>query len=80
MQNQTKSELYTDDKKPKHFSNSNGIQSQLKTLMKSFIQKRQRSKLPLLNFLVKFLPERKSQISPLRGNNFLEKVTKSITS
>ena len=39
--------------------------SQLKAFMKNLIQKRQRSKLPLLNFLVQFLSERKSQI-----NNF----------
>ena len=39
--------------------------SQLKTFMKNFIEKRQRPKLPLLNFLVKFLTERKSQM-----NNF----------
>ena len=36
--------------------------SQLKTFMKNFMQKRQVLKLPLLNFLVKFLTERKSQI------------------
>ena len=39
--------------------------SQLKAFMKNLIQKRQRPKLPLLNFLVQFLSERKSQI-----NNF----------
>ena len=39
--------------------------SQLKTFMKNFVQKRQHPKLPLLNFLLKFLTGRKSQI-----NNF----------
>ena len=39
--------------------------SQTETFMKNFVQKRQHPKLPLLNFLLKFLTERKSQI-----NNF----------
>ena len=58
MQNGTIAELYTDDKKSKYSSNSDDI---LKSA-KSFDQ---RSKLPLLNFLVNFLTQRKSQI-----NNF----------
>ena len=36
--------------------------SQLKTFMKNFMQERKVLKLPLMNFLVKFLTERKSQI------------------
>ena len=39
--------------------------SQLKAFTKNLVQKRQRPKLSLLNFLVQFLSERKSQI-----NNF----------
>ena len=63
MQNRTISELYTDDKKSKCFSNTNDILKLDKNVMKNFIQRRQRLKLPLLNFLVNFLTERKSQMS-----------------
>ena len=65
MQNEAISELYTDDKNRNSLVTLMIFLSQLKASMKSFIQKRQRLKLPLLNFLVKSLTERKSQ-----KNNF----------
>ena len=65
MQNEAISELYTDDKNRNSLVTLMIFLSQLKASMKSFIQKRQRLKLPLLNFLVKSLTGRKSQ-----KNNF----------
>ena len=65
MQNEAISELYTDEKNRNSLVTLMIFLSQLKASMKSFIQKIQRLKLPLLNFLVKSLTERKSQ-----KNNF----------
>ena len=74
MQNEAIPELYTDDKNRNSLVTLMTFLSQLKAPMKSFIQKRQHLKLPLLNFLVKSLTGRKSQkkktISPLRGKHF----------
>ena len=58
MQNQAIFELYTDDNKSKYSSNPNYILKSAKTFMKNSTP----SKLPqflLLNFLAKFLTERK---------------------
>ena len=65
MQNEAIPELYTDEKNRNSLVTLMTFLSQLKASMKSFIQKRQRLKLPLLNFLVKLLTGRKSQ-----KNNF----------
>ena len=65
MENQTISELLTDDKKSNVLATLMLLQNQLKTFMKNFTQKRQQLKLPLLNFLVEFRTEIKSQV-----NNF----------
>ena len=56
--------------------------SQLKTFMKNFMQERKVLKLPLMNFLVKFLTKKISnrQLNHCEANNFLEKVAKSINS
>ena len=54
MENQTISELLTDDKKSNVLATLMLLQNQLKTFMKNFTQKRQHLKLPLLNFLVEF--------------------------
>ena len=62
-QNQTISELYTDDKKSKYPSNPNDMLKSAKNFHKNYYTKC--PKLPLLNFIVQFLTERKSQI-----NNF----------
>ena len=53
--------------------------SQLKTFMKNFIQKRELPKLPLLNFLVTFLTEKKHlkyTSSPLRRKQFSKESNK----
>ena len=65
MENQTISELLTDDKKSNVLATLMLLQNQLKTFMKNSTQKRQHLKLPLLNFLVEFRTEIKSQV-----NNF----------
>ena len=65
MQNETISELYTDDKKVKYSSNPNDVLKSVKTFMKIFMQRRERPKILLLNILLKFLTERKYHI-----NNF----------
>ena len=65
MENQTISELLTDDKKSNVLATLMLLQNQLKTFMKNFTQKRQHLKLPLLNFLVESRTEIKSQV-----NNF----------
>ena len=65
MQNEAIPELYTDEKNRNSLVTLMTFLSQLKASMKSFIQKRQHLKLPLLNFLVKLLTGRKSQ-----KNNF----------
>lgn len=51
------SELYTDNKKSKHFSNPNYILKSAKNF-----EKEQRPKVPLSIFLVKFITGSKSQI------------------
>ena len=53
MQNGTISELYTDDKNSKYSKNPNDILEQLKTLMKSFIQMRQTSKIAIAELFSK---------------------------
>ena len=62
MQNQTISELYTDDKKTTYSSNPNAFLKSAKNLYEKLYTKKQPPKLPLLNFLAKFLTEWKSQI------------------
>ena len=59
LQNQTISELYTDDYKSKYSSNPKDIFKSAKSFMKSFAQRRHLPKLLLLNFLANFLTERK---------------------
>ena len=56
MQNGTISELYTDDKKSKYSTSPSNIFKPAKSFD-------QRSKLPLLNLLVKFLTQKKSRIN-----------------
>ena len=65
VQNQTISKLYTDDKKTKCSSNSNDIHKSIENFYEKLFPKRQPPKLHLLNFLEKFLTERKTQM-----NNF----------
>ena len=65
MQNQTISEIYTNDNKSKLSSNPTDILKSAKKIVKNFIPKTQVPKLPLLNLLAKFLTERKYLI-----NNF----------
>ena len=65
MQNQVISELYTDDKKAKHSSNSNDILKSAENFYEKLCTKREPPKLLLLNFLAKLITERKSQM-----NNF----------
>ena len=63
-QNRQISQLYTDNKKSKYSSNPNDILESAKNFNEKLLYKRdKRPKLPLLNFLVKFLTKRKSQIS-----------------
>ena len=57
--------------------------SQLKTLMKSFIQKRQTSKTAIADLFSKISNKKEisnKQLHHCGSNNFLEKVTKSINS
>ena len=63
MQNGTISELNADDKEP--YSNRNDIQLQTVVIAKNVCTRDKPTKLPLLNFLVKLITERKS-----RRNNF----------
>ena len=51
MQNQTISELYTDNKKTKYSSNPNDILKLAKNFYDKLYTKMQPPKLPLLNFL-----------------------------
>ena len=60
MPNQTISELNTDDKKTKYFGNPNDIHKSTKNFYEKLYSKRQPPKLHLLNFLARFLTERKS--------------------
>ena len=65
MQNQTMSELYTDDKKTKYSSNPNDILKSAENFYEKLYTKRQPPKLLLLKFLAKFITETKYQM-----NNF----------
>ena len=66
LQNQTISELYTDDNKSKYSSNFKDIfKSVKKKIMKHFTLRRQLPKLLLLNFLAKFITERKYLMNSL---------------
>ena len=49
-QNQTISELYTDDRKTKYFSNPNDILKSAKNVYEKLYTKRQSPKLPFLTF------------------------------
>ena len=61
IQDQILSELYIDYNKSKHSSNLVTFSSLPKISIKNFVPKRQLPKLLLLNFLAKFLIERKYQ-------------------
>ena len=65
MQNQTVSELYADDNKTKYSSNPNDILKSVENFYEKVYTKRQRPKLLILNFLAKFITERKSQMNNL---------------
>ena len=52
MQNQTIAELYADEKKSEHSSNPNDTLKLAKSLYEKFHSKDARPKLPLLNFWV----------------------------
>ena len=65
MQNQTISELYTDDKKIKYSCNSNDILKSAKIFYKKFFYQGTTSKTATSELFVKILKERKSQM-----NNF----------
>ena len=65
MQNQTVSELYADDNKTKYSSNPNDILKSVENFYEKVYTKRQRQKLLILNFLAKFITERKSQMNNL---------------
>ena len=60
MQNQKFSELYTDDKKTKY---SNYILKSAKSFYEKLYTKNQPLKLSLVNFLAKFLTERKFKMN-----------------
>ena len=59
LQNQTISELYTDDNKSKYSSNPKDIFKSEKKIMKIDTLRRQLPKLLILNLLAKFLTEKK---------------------
>ena len=59
LQNQTISELYTDDNKSKYYSHHKNILKSVKKFMKNFAPRRQLRKLLLLNFSANFLTDRK---------------------
>ena len=59
LQNQTISELYSDNNKSKHSSNLKGIFKSAKKNYEKFSPRRQLPKLLLLNFLAKLSTERK---------------------
>ena len=61
MQNQTISELYTDDKKAK-YSNDPYVFKSVKNFYEKLYNKKQLPTLSLLKFLAIFLTERKSQM------------------
>ena len=63
MQNQTISELYTDGKKSKCFSNTNDILMLDKNVYEKLYTKETTSKTATAELLVNFLTERKSQMS-----------------
>ena len=60
LQNQTISELYTDDNKSKYSSNPKDIFKSEKKIMKIDTLRRQLPKLLILNLLAKFLTEMRS--------------------
>ena len=57
--------VFTDDNKSKYSSNLKDISKSAKKFMKNFTPRRQLAKLVLLNFLAKFLTERKYLINSL---------------
>ena len=57
--------VFTDDNKSKYSSNLKDISKSAKKIMKNFTPRRQLAKLLLLNFLAKFLTERKYLINSL---------------
>ena len=59
MQSRTISELYADDNESTYSSNLIDAPKSAKKTMKNFTPRRQLSKLILLNFLAKFLTNRK---------------------
>ena len=71
MQNQTMSELYTDDKKTKYSSNPNDILKSAKNFYEKLYTKRQPPNLGLLTFYSSFLTEIKSKM-----NNFTSVILK----
>ena len=71
MQNQTMSELYTDDKKTKYSSNPNDILKSAKNFYEKLYTKRQPPNLRLLTFHSSFLTEIKSKM-----NNFTSVILK----
>ena len=65
LQNQTISELYTDDNKSKFCSNLKDFSNLQKKIVRHFTPRRQLPKLLLLNFLPKSLTERKYLMNKL---------------
>ena len=65
LQNQTISELHTDDNKSKYSGNSKDIFKSTKFFLKTFTARRQLPKLLLLTFLAKLLAESKNLMNTL---------------
>ena len=83
MQNGTISELYTVYKKSKYSTNHNHILKWAKTLMKSFIKKRQKSKTAIAELSSKISNKNiilNTQFQNCKVSIFLDKVSKPINS
>ena len=65
LQNESLSDLYTDDNKSKYSSNLRRFYEFWKIFMKNFTARRQLPKLLLMVFLAKFLTERKYLMNSL---------------
>ena len=81
MQNQTISELYTNDKTSKYSSNCNNIVKSGKNFYEKFYTKETMSKTATVELFSKISNRNKisnKQLHHCKGNTFLEKKTKSI--
>ena len=63
MQNQTISELHTDDKETRYFSNPNDVPKSSENFYEKLYTKTQSSKLLLLDILAKLITEPKSEMN-----------------